>query len=205
MTDPPPIDNLTRADECEAVASLAVAFAEYPLLTLLCPNAKRRPRVVEAFCRYLFRMSVRCEGAFGTADRAAVVCTWPPGSEWPSWWAGFRAGALSLAWRMGRRATRLLMQLESEFDAARVRHVPGPHWYVPLLGVRPEMRGKGLSRAVLRPVFEAADRDKLPVYLETATESNVAIYTRFGFALRGQSELTGGLPNREMVRDPQTG
>jgi GNAT superfamily N-acetyltransferase len=106
---------------------------------------------------------------------------------------------------MGRRAIRLLRQLESEFDAARVKHVPGPHWYVPLLGVRPEVQGKGLSRGVLRPVFEAADRDRVPVYLETATESNVAIYKRFGFELRAHRELTGGLPNWEMVRPPPEG
>lgn len=201
MTEPP-IDRLTRRDEPAAVASLAAAFAGYPLLVLLCRDAKRRPRVVEAFCRYLFRMSVRCEGAFGTADRTAVVCTWPPGSEWPSWWDGLRAGSPALAWRMGWRATRRLTQLESEFDAARVKHVPGPHWYVPLLGVCSQMQGKGLSRAVLRPVFEAADRDRLPVYLETATEPNVAIYRRFGFELCGRSELIGGLPNWEMVRRP---
>src|SRR4051812_34383663 len=126
MTELPAIDRLTRRDEPAAVASLAAAFAEYPLLALLCPEAKQRPRVVEAFCRYLFRMSVRCDGAFGTADRVAVACTWPPGSEWPSWWDSLRAGALSLAWRMGQRATRLLTQLESEFDAARVRHVAEP-------------------------------------------------------------------------------
>jgi GNAT superfamily N-acetyltransferase len=86
-----------------------------------------------------------------------------------------------------------------------VKHVPGPHWYVPLLGVRPEAQGKGLSRTVMRPVFEAADRDRVPVYLETMTEGNVAIYQKLGFDLRGHRELTGGLPNWEMVRQPQSG
>jgi GNAT superfamily N-acetyltransferase len=199
----PHVQRLTHADEPEAVAALAAAFADYPLLVLLCPDAKRRPRVVEAFCRYLFRMSVRCDGAFGTADRAAVVCSWPPGSEWPSWWRTVRAGGPSLAWRMGWRATRLMTRLEREFDAARAKHAPGPHWYVPLLGVRPDAQGKGLSRAVLRPVFEGADRDRAPVYLETATESNVVIYRRFGFELRGRRELTGGLANWELVRRPR--
>jgi len=55
---------------------------------------------------------------------------------------------------------------------------------------------------VFGPVFTAADRDRVPVYLETMTEPNVAIYTRLGFELVGKSELTGGLPNWEMVRKP---
>ena len=203
MTTAPPIDRLTRDDEPAAVAALAAAFAGYPLFAVLSPNAKRRPRVTEAFCRFLFRMSVRCDTAFGTADRAAVACAWPPGSEWPSWWAGFRAGGPSLFWQLGWRGAPLLMRLEAEFDAGRAKHIPGPHWYVQLLGVRPEVQGKGLSRAVLRPIFDAADHDRVPVYLETATEPNVAIYQKLGFELRGHRELTGGLPNWELVRPPQ--
>jgi GNAT superfamily N-acetyltransferase len=205
MTSPenrmaPAVDRLSSRDEPAAVAALATAFAEYPLFPPLCPDVLRRPRVVAAFCRFLFRAAVRAEGAYGTADRSAIICTWPPGREWPSRWSGFRAGGLSLFWQLGWRGSRLLARLESEFDAARRKHVPGPHCYVPLLGVRPEMRGKGLSRAVFGPVFAAADRARVPVYLETMTEPNVAIYTRLGFELVGKSDLTGGLPNWEMVR-----
>ena len=203
MTDPPPIDRLTREDEPAAVAALAAAFAGYPLFAVLSPNAKRRPRVITEFCRFLLRMSVRCDAAFSTADRAAVACAWPPGSEWPSWWDGFRAGGPGLFWRLGWRGARRLTRLEAEFDAGRARHIPGPHWYVQLLGVRPEVQGKGLSRAVLRPIFDAADCDRVPVYLETATEPNVAIYRKLGFEVRGFRELTGGLLNWELVREPQ--
>src|SRR5581483_9879276 len=104
----PVVEQLTRADEPAAVASLAAAFASYPLFPPLCPNATRRPRVIEAFCRYLFRMALRCDGAFGTADRTAVVCTWPAGWEWPSRWASLRRGGLTVLWRLGWRGTRLL-------------------------------------------------------------------------------------------------
>ncbi len=197
------IDLLTRADEREAVATLAAAFASYKLLEALCPNAKHRPRVTEAFSRFLFRSAVRSGGAYGTPDRGAVVCAWPAGREWPSRWDAFRAGGLAFMWRMGWRASRLMTRLEGEFDAARASHVPGPHCYGPLLGVRPELQGKGLSREVLRPVFDRADRDRVPVYLETMSEPNVAIYKRLGFALVGYRELTGGLPNWEFVRQPQ--
>ena len=203
MTEPIPITPLTRTDVPAAVDSLAAAFADYPLLTALCPDAKRRSRVVEAFCRYLVRMSLRYECAYATADRAAVVCAWPPGREWPSRWTSLRMGAFAVLWRLGWRSSWWLLQIESEFDESRLKHVPGPHWYVPLLGVRPDAQGRGLSRAVLRPVFEAADRDRVPIYLETMTEANVAVYKKLGFELRGHRELTGGLPNWEFVRQPQ--
>jgi RimJ/RimL family protein N-acetyltransferase len=97
----------------------------------------------------------------------------------------------------------LLARIERELDAARIAHVPGPHWYIPLLGVRPEVQGRGLSRAVLQPVFDGADRDKVPVYLETASEVNVAVYKKLGFELRGHRKLSGDLDNWEMVREPR--
>jgi GNAT superfamily N-acetyltransferase len=199
------IEPLSRRDEPAAVTSLAAAFADYPLFPPLSPDPIRRPRAIDSFCRYLFRMAVRAGGAFGTIDRSAVACAWPPGREWPTTWDQFRSGGLSLLWRLGWRASRLLTELERGFDAARRKHVPGPHWYVSLLGVRAEARGRGLSRAVLAPICEAADRDGVPVYLETMDERNVAIYERLGFALVGQSELAGRLPNWELRRDPPRG
>ena len=82
------VDPLTHLDEPAAVASLAAAIADYPLFPPLCPDGARRPRVVASLCRVLFRMAVRAGGAYGTADRSAIICTWLPGHEWPSRWAG---------------------------------------------------------------------------------------------------------------------
>jgi GNAT superfamily N-acetyltransferase len=194
---------LSRRDEPAAVASLAAAFVAYSLFPYLCPNADRRPRAIDTFCRFLFRMAVRAGGAFATSGRDAVACAWPPGREWPTTWDHLRSGGLSLVRGLGWRGTRRLLALEHGFDEARRRHVSGPHWYVNLLGVRAESRGKGLSRAVLAPIFEAADRSSVPVYLETMNEANVAIYERLGFTLVGRSDLTDGLPNWELRRDPQ--
>lgn len=199
------IDQLTYADEAAAVATLAAAFADYPLFTALAPDAARRPRAIESFCRFIFRMSLRCDGVFATPDRAAVMCTWLPGQEWPGRWANFRSGGLGMCLTLGWRATRLLTRLEYDFDLARVKHVPVPHWYVPLLGVRPDMQRKGLCRALFTPMFAVADKHKVPVYLETMTEVNVAIYQKIGFELKGKGTVAGGLPNWELVRQPRIG
>jgi GNAT superfamily N-acetyltransferase len=204
MPDQSTVDLLTPRDEREAIASLAAAFAEYPLLRALCPDTGYRPRVTWAFCGTLLRLSIRCGGVFATADRAAVACALPPGREWPTAWTFLPVGGPSLMWRLGWRGARLLKRLERGFDAARAKHLGRrAHWYLYLLGVRPEVQGKGLSRAVLRPLFESADRDKLPLYLETMTEGNVPIYKKLGFELVGFTELADGLPNWELLREPR--
>jgi GNAT superfamily N-acetyltransferase len=201
---PPQIDQLTRRDERVAVATLAAAFADYELLVVLCPEPARRRWVTEAFARFLFRISVRTGAVYATRDRAAVVCALPPGREWPGEWDYVRSGTLSMAWRLGWRSGIRFLRLGPWFDFTREQRMGDrPHWYVHLLGVRPEAQGKDLSRAVMRPVFDAADRDRVPVYLETMPEANVAIYQKLGFTLLGRSALPGGLPNWEMVREPR--
>ena len=52
-------------------------------------------------------MAVRTGGAFGTIDRAAVACAWPPGREWPTTWDQFRVGRVVVAAesRLARRQT----------------------------------------------------------------------------------------------------
>lgn len=195
------IDRLERRDEPNAVATLAAAFAQYALFPPLCPEAERRPRVIESFCRFLFRISLKHDGVFATQDCAAVACALPPGSEWPSEWAYVRSGVLSVMWRLGWRNGIWFARLGPAFDSARRKHLGNrPHWYLHLLGVRPEMKGRGLGRAVLQPIFEAADRERVPIYLETFPESNVPIYQKLGFDLLGRSDLPGGLPNWEMAR-----
>jgi GNAT superfamily N-acetyltransferase len=58
-----------------------------------------------------------------------------------------------------------------------------PHWYLGVLACRAADRGRGLGSAVLKPVFDAADRAGLPVALETSTPVNVDFYRRRGFSV----------------------
>ncbi|QEG27374.1 Acetyltransferase (GNAT) family protein [Gemmata obscuriglobus] len=206
MSRPPAVDQLTRRDERTAVATLSAAFADYVLLTALCPDPERRRRVAWTYSRLLFRMAAVEGGAFATADRAAVVCALPPRREWPTPWAFVCCGAVSLGVHLRPRAALQMIRIGVAFDEARERHLGArPHWYVHLLGVRPGAQGRGLARAVLAPVFAAADRSGVPVYLETMPEANVPIYQKLGFALVGLRELPGGLPNHELVREPAPG
>ena len=57
------------------------------------------------------------------------------------------------------------------------------HWYLWLLAVDPPFQGKGLGGELLGPALHAADRARLPCYLETARERNVSFYLRFGFRI----------------------
>jgi ribosomal protein S18 acetylase RimI-like enzyme len=58
-----------------------------------------------------------------------------------------------------------------------------PHLYLNLLGVEPALQGRHFGVAMLDYLREqvALRRELAGVYLETATEANVAFYSRFGY------------------------
>ena len=192
------VDRLTTADVSAATRTLAAAFADYPLVRAVAPDNRRA--AAGAFCGMLVRYTAALGAAYATADRAAVACWLPPGHRALTTRGQVHAGVVTLARELGVRGAVLMWRLERQFDRARHGHVPGPHWYLPLLGVDPAARRRGLARAVLRPVLASADRDGLPCYLETQDEANLPVYARLGFAVVGRRRVAGGLRNWELSR-----
>jgi GNAT superfamily N-acetyltransferase len=190
---------LSPADVPAATRMLAAAFADYPLFRAIAPN---NPQAVEAFCGMLVRYTARLGTAYATADGAAVACWFPPGHPTPTAVGMVRAGVVGLVRELGMRGGVLMWRLERQFDRARTAHVPGPHWYLPFLGVDPAARRRGLARAVLQPVIACAARDGLPCYLETQDETVVPAYARLGFPVVGSRRVAGGLRNWELCREP---
>ena len=84
--------------------------------------------------------------------------------------------------------------------------MPQPHWYLWLLAVDPPEQGKGVGGELLRRTLREADDSALPCYLETARESNVSLYRRFGFRVLYESRLGGDGPVFwTMLREPSRG
>jgi GNAT superfamily N-acetyltransferase len=68
------------------------------------------------------------------------------------------------------------------------------HFYLSVLGTDPDRRREGIGSALLQPVLERCDAERVPVYLETATEENVQFYARHGFDVQRRLDLPGGAP-----------
>ena len=82
-------------------------------------------------------------------------------------------------------------------------HPHEPHHYLGILGVSPELQGRGIGSALMQPVLERCDRDGMPAYLEATTPRNRALYERHGFRVVLQVRWPdGGPPLWPMWRDP---
>ena len=73
---------------------------------------------------------------------------------------------------------------------AMIEHAPPEeHWYLQMLATHPDWQRQGLGAALMHHMFERADAEGLPCYLETETEENVAYYRRHGFDVRSEWDV----------------
>jgi GNAT superfamily N-acetyltransferase len=85
-------------------------------------------------------------------------------------------------------------------------HPESDHHYLAFVGLEPELQGKGLGTALMRPVLERCERERLPAYLEASSPRNRACYERQGFAVTEEFSFPrGGPPSWRMWREPGAG
>jgi ribosomal protein S18 acetylase RimI-like enzyme len=187
-------------DDFETLTGVLVrAFADDPLANwLVRPEADRRE---DGFSR-LFRETVR----FGL--HAGEVLTTDSSEGAAIWFAPGR-------YRMGLGGlVRLVPQVARAFgpwamlpkilavNEVGKRHPKAPHWYLFSFGVDPEHQRKGVGGALLRHALHKVDAEHAPAYLETALESNLALYHRFGFSTVEKVQVPrGGPPVWRMWRE----
>lgn len=58
-------------------------------------------------------------------------------------------------------------------------------WYLSILGLVPEARGKGMGAGLIRPVLDQADAAGVPTYLESFTPENMPFYRHLGYEVAG--------------------
>jgi ribosomal protein S18 acetylase RimI-like enzyme len=70
-------------------------------------------------------------------------------------------------------------------------HPAEPHWYLSVIGVVPECRGRGLGRELLRAWLARVDAEGGAGYLETDREENIGFYMREGFEVSRELRVLG--------------
>ena len=91
-----------------------------------------------------------------------------------------------------REAIRLIQQNEPEAQHLELR----------ILAVDPDVQGRGIARALMRPMLERCDVARLPVALECTKQQNVAFYEHFGFSVTNEIAIANGPRLWGMWREP---
>jgi ribosomal protein S18 acetylase RimI-like enzyme len=179
------------ADSPRIIPVLARAFADDPSIDWSLRADERRAEAVELFFDVvLHRMTLPFNEVWTTTGVEGAALWTPPGK----WKLGLAEQVL-MAPQMLRAFgwSRLGRALDS-MSMVQQHHPREPHFYLQSIGVAPERQGQGLGKALMQPVLERCDRERVPAFLETAQERNLPLYRSRGFQELSRARLSGGGP-----------
>jgi GNAT superfamily N-acetyltransferase len=187
-------------DRASVIETLTAAFVNDPIIRFQFQVDATYPDRAAAFFGHYF--DVRLEGGeIFVADDVSGAALWsPPG--------GNRLGHDEVEDHWKQNVEPLLDPGElaryALFKAMLDAMTPArPHWYLGLLGTRPERQRAGVARGLLEPMLARADREGLPVFLETGARSNLAFYERFDFVQVAQETVPSGPLVWGLLRSPR--
>lgn len=176
---------------------LGRAFFDDPVSIYLFPNEHRRQAGFAGFCGLAI-------DAFGvgahvlTNDALQGAAVWQkPSPKAPRFFQQVRMG-LRMIWiiRGGvRRAIRL-------GDFMSQHHLHQPHYYLAALGTDPVFQGQGIGSALMQPVLDRCDKERLPAYLESSKQANIPFYNKHGFEVIEELQIPDGPRLWPMIRQP---
>lgn len=184
-----------------AEQTLGGAFFNDPLLKVVAPDDDKRRAIGPWFMGKALAYGMRYGEVVCNDDASALAVWLPPGATELTPPRMLRVGMGLLPFKLGLRGAGRFMKALSITDKYH-KEVKGPHWYLVALATAPERQGQGLGSQLVEFGTAKADAAGVPRYLETATESNVAFYTKRGFEVTGQGEFHG-FKFYAMVRQPR--
>ena len=175
----------------ESVGCLIPAFAQDPITGfLLQPGLGYRERLAQ-----FFSLLMRARLALGMPVIVARDASGIRGAAMgyatahPPW-----ADDLADEWTRFEGAIPGMAERMAIYDEISARgKPPAPHYYLGVIGVDPDLHGRGVGTQLLRSFCGLSASDPLSsgVYLETAEESNVGFYERAGFSETARGSLGG--------------
>ena len=190
-----------KADIPLMSAMLARAFSDDPMMCFLLRDEATRAEKLPRLFKLLLKLALPLGGC-DVSDGYESGAIWrPPHHSEMSFHQYLTNGVefLSLFGLGGARHAIWVM------DQVEKRHPKEPHWYLQVIGTDPDKQGMGFGGVAMRRHLAIADASALPCYLESSKESNIPIYSSFGFEVTGEIRLIGGPTLYAMWRKPKAG
>jgi GNAT superfamily N-acetyltransferase len=190
----------TPADVNRLADALARAFDGDPPMRWFLPEAESRvERARGLFDLMLRKVHLERDWCYTTEDVIGGALWVPPGS----WRLGI-VQQLALLPGMLRVFGRGLARAQRGLAVMEEGHPRAAHYYLDSLGVVPEWQGRGVGSALMVPVLERCDIERMPAYLNAGSPRSRDLYRRHGFEVTDEFRLPdGGPPLWRMWREPE--
>ncbi|EPS44036.1 hypothetical protein H072_1942 [Dactylellina haptotyla CBS 200.50] len=192
------ITRLAVNDIDHAIKTIQLAFADDPFAAWIYDRSKFSPKRNHASLTIRMKWGMRnghIYVAHTPEKRCAGVAMWvgpkplDQKPTWDDWWQDwalwFRQLGMNTRFGRGGLKTKryyLWKECQSKMQS-QVWTNPEGYWFCNILTIHPECQGKGIGKALMKVVFDQADADGVPCYLESSKfEPNVKIYEKMGFS-----------------------
>lgn len=184
----------TAAESAAVFDILTLAFGDDPMARWTWPEAPVHLATFPGFAKAFGGTAFAHGTAHRIGGRAAAL--WLPPGVGPDDAALGRIIELTMPEALKADGARIMEQMASH-------HPSEPHWYLPLIGVDPAHRNKGLGSALLSHALATCDRDGALAYLESTSQRNIPLYERHGFVRLASIQSGDSPPVVPMLRRPR--
>ena len=180
----------TWADADALSQTLARAFFDDPLICFVLDDEATRAAKMPRLFKLLFKLGLPY-GACDVTTGYEAAALWRPPNQWniPIWQYVVNGGGFLSLFGVGGAA-----RVMGLMDHIEKHHPHEPHYYLQAIGTDPASQGKGFGGLVIRSQLAKADAAHRPAYLESSKDSNIPIYSSFGFEVTGEIQIPGGGP-----------
>jgi ribosomal protein S18 acetylase RimI-like enzyme len=176
------------------------AFADDPLLNWIALQDGRRMRRIGRLVNTSVELFMPLGETFIGADgKGCALWVKPSAPAFPLWQTARVLAMLGMV--AGFRRLPEMMEFYRQFESLAP---PEPAYHLFYLAVLPEARRQGMGSALLQPILEKCDAERIPAYLENSNSANLKLYERHGFRLTRQWRIADNGPSIWcMYRSPQ--
>ena len=175
---------LSKAEKKRAVQVVSSAFFNYPSLVYYFPDPARRARKLPWYMERVLDSAFAYGDVLATDDLSGILFLLPPGHTRLTDWDYVKCGFLFAPLVVGLKRYSAVNDCEAYLANVQERLLDNrPHYYLWGLTVDPDRQRAGAGKALLQALFARADREQMPIYLETHKRENIAYYESRGFTL----------------------
>ncbi|NJO41565.1 MAG: GNAT family N-acetyltransferase [Cyanobacteria bacterium CRU_2_1] len=182
MTDNP-IVPLEKSQVDQISRILGQAFYDDPGYRYIFPETEERKlHHITWLCTLSLRYAQPYGFTYTTENSLKGAAVWIPPGQYPlNTWRILRIGMYATPFKLGMSALRRVLKLLKKLEECHIHDMSMPHWYLYLLGVDPVYQEQGIGSALLQPILQRSDTEKIPCYLKTFNEKNIQFYQKHGF------------------------
>ncbi|MFW9820905.1 MAG: GNAT family N-acetyltransferase, partial [Candidatus Thorarchaeota archaeon] len=189
---------IQKKDLKNAVNVLDNAFSEESMWNEVFNDEDKNRVLTEVMVRFCLKYG----NVFSTSENLEGIMAIAPHDKDMTTMRVIRSGAFFLSMKIANES-KIMKILSNAVEEAKKSLNLGPHIHLLIMGVSQEFQGKGFGGKLLRALIEKAEKERLPIYLETQKEENVSLYEKYGFSVKKKLTLPEplNLPMWLMIRD----